>query len=135
MSRTMIFAVLSAAIGLAVGAWAMRFYFDHTLRSWSPADRFVIELTGDLDLTPAQRDKAADILADQKDRMEALRKQWRYEVETLDRQGEDRIAGLLTPVQLDQFARIHDKIHGRMDRFLWTSNADPTALAIASGGR
>lgn len=135
MNRTVIFAVLSAAIGLAAGAWAMRFYFDHTLRSWSPADRFLVKLSGDLNLTADQREKVADILADQKDRMETFRGQWRVQVAALDRSGEDRIAGILTPSQMDLFTREHDQIHGRMDRFLWTSSADPTALAIGPGGR
>ncbi|HVZ80993.1 MAG TPA: hypothetical protein VHE12_09405 [bacterium] len=135
MSKPVFFTILGVVLGLAAGAWAMRFYFDHTLRAWSPADRFILQLAGDLNLTPDQREKAADILADQKDRMEALRKQWRYEVETLDRQGEDRLAGILTPAQMDLYVKAHDKIHGRMDRFLWTSNADPTALAIGPGRR
>jgi len=135
MNKTIVFSLVGAVLGLAAGAWGMRLYFDHTLRSWSPADRFVIKLSGDLHLTADQNEKVADILADQKDRMEGLRRQWRVQVEALDREGEDRIAGILTPAQMDLFMGIHDQIHGRMDRFLWTSSADPTALAIAPSGR
>lgn len=135
MNRTVVFAFLGAAVGLAAGAWAMRLYFDHTLANWSPADRFLVKLSSDLHLTADQREKVVDILADQKDHMEGLRRQWRVQVETLDREGEDRIAGILTPSQMDLFMGIHDQIHGRMDRFLWTTNADPTALAIAPPGR
>lgn len=135
MNRTVAFSLVGIVFGLAAGAWAMRFYFDHTLKSWSPADRFVMKLSGDLHLTPDQNEKVADILADQKDRMEALRRQWRIQVETLDREGEDRIAGTLTPAQMDLFMGKHDQIHGRMDRFLWASNTDPTALAIAPSGK
>lgn len=135
MNKTMVFSLVGVVLGLAAGAWAMRLYFDHTLRAWSPADRFVMKLSGDLRLTPDQNEKVADILADQKNRMEALRRQWRIQVETLDREGEDRIAGILTPAQMDLFMGMHDQIHGRMDRFLWASNADPTALAIAPSGK
>ena len=135
MNKTTVFALVGVVLGLAAGAWGMRLYFDHTLKSWSPADRFLVKLSGDLNLTTSQREKVADILADQKARMEGLRKQWRVQVETLDREGEDRIAGTLTPAQMDVFMNTHDQIHGRMDRFLWTSNTDPTALAIAPQGR
>ncbi len=135
MNKPVVFALLGVALGLAAGAWAMRLYFDHTLRTWSPADRFLVKLSDDLKLTPDQREKVADILADQKGRMERLRRQWRIQVETLDREGEDHIAATLTPSQMDLFMGMHDQIHGRMDRFLWTSNADPTALAIAPSGK
>lgn len=135
MNKPFVFALLGVALGLAAGAWAMRLYFDHTLKSWSPADRLLVKLSGDLNLNADQREKVGDILADQKSRMEALRRQWRIQVETLDREGEDHIAGTLTPAQMDLFVRMHDQIHGRMDRFLWTTNAEPTALAIAPSGR
>lgn len=135
MNKSVVLLFLGAGLGLAAGAWGMRLYFDRTLGSWSPADRFLVELDGDLRLTADQREKVADILADQKGLMEGLRKEWRVQVETLDRQGEDRIAAVLTPPQMDVFMRLHDRIHGRMDRFLWTTNADPTALAIAPSGR
>ncbi len=135
MNKSVVLLVLGAVLGLAAGAWGMRLYFDRTLGSWSPADRFLVELDGDLRFTADQREKAADILADQKRLMEGLRKEWRVQVETLDREGEDRIAAVLTPPQMDAFMRLHDRIHGRMDRFLWTTSADPTALAIAPSGR
>ncbi len=135
MNRSTHYLLLGIIFGLAAGAWAMRLYFDHTLGTWSPADRLLVKLSGDLKLNPDQREKVADILTDQKDRMEGLRRQWRIQVETLDREGEDRIAGVLLPSQMDLFMGQHDQIHGRMDRFLWTTNADPTALAIAPPAR
>jgi len=134
MNKSTVFLVLGIVLGLSAGAWGMRFYFDRTLKTWSPTDRFLLKLTDDLKLDAAQREKAADILADQKNRMEKLRQEWRFQVEKLDREGEDRLAGLLTPAQMETFMKLHDQIHGRMDRLLWTSNADPTAMAIAPPG-
>jgi hypothetical protein len=121
--------------GAAAGAWAMRLYFDRTLMSWNPTDRFVMKLDQDLKLTVDQRDKVTAILMEQKSRMEDLRGQWRLQVQTLDREGEDRIARILAPGQGDQFMRIHDQIHGRMDRFLWTTEVGPTAIAVSPSGK
>jgi hypothetical protein len=123
--------ILGLIIGLAVGAWGMRWYFNHTLLSWNPANRFVVKLDSDLHLTPDQKGKVAAILASQKEQMKDLRKNWERQVGTLGRQGEDQIAAILTPEQTDQFMRLHDEIHGRMVRFLWASDSSPTALAIA----
>ncbi len=125
-------ALLCLTAGVALGAWAMRFYFDRTLGSWNPSMRFLAQLDSDLDLSNGQRGKVADILAEQKDRMEELRKQWKFQVETLDRQGENQIVQVLDPAQTDRFVKLHDSIHGRMDRLLW-STSGPTAVAIAPG--
>ena len=135
MNKNLFLILIGILVGVAAGAWTMRIYFDRTLVAWNPADRFLFQLTEDLQLTADQRAKVSDILARQKDRMEDLRKQWRFEVVTLDRQGEDEIAGLLTTNQTDKFMRAHDQIHGRMDRFLWTTSAGPTAIAIAPSGK
>ena len=125
-------AVLCLAAGVALGAWAMRFYFDRTLGSWNPTMRFLAQMDSDLDLSNEQSRKVAAILDEQKDRMEELRKQWKFQVETLDRQGENQIVQALDPAQTDRFMKLHDSIHGRMDRLLW-STSGPTAVAIASG--
>jgi hypothetical protein len=129
--------LLAAALllGLAAGAWAMRLYFDRTLVTWDPAERFVLKLGQDLDLNADQREKVALILAEQKARMELRRQAWRIEVRTLAREGEDQISRLLTPAQAERFVKLNDQIHGRMDRFLWTSEAGPTAQAIGPGQR
>lgn len=127
--------ILGIILGLAAGAWGMRWYFNHTLLSWNPANRFVVKLDSDLKLTPDQKEKIAGILASQKERMKGLRKDWERQVGTLGREGEDQIAALLTPQQADDFMRLHDEIHGRMVRFLWASDSSPTALAIAPPGK
>ena len=123
--------ILGLVVGLAAGAWGMRWYFNRTLLSWNPADRFVVKLDSDLHLTAEQKEKVSAILASQKDRLKGLRKDWEQQVGTLGREGEDRIAALLTSAQADEFMRLHDEIHGRMVRFLWAADASPTALAIA----
>ncbi len=135
MSKYFVFLILGLMVGLAAGSWTMRVYYDRTLGSWNPADRLLAQLDQDLKLTPDQRLKVADILAAQKDRMEELRRQWKFQVGTLDRQGEDAIARILTPEQADQFTKINDRIHGRMDRFLWTTESGPTAIAVGPSGK
>jgi hypothetical protein len=125
------FLALTFLVGLGLGAWAMRFYFDRTLGSWDPTERFTANLREDLKLNPDQTRKVSMVLTSQKRRMEDLRDKWRADVRVLSRQGEDEIAGLLTPEQLDSFMRLHDQIHGRMDRFLWTSETGPTAVALS----
>ncbi len=133
--RTAGFILLGLVLGLALGAWAMRLYFDRTLLAWNPANRLLVKLDEDLHLSPDQREKMALILVEQKERMKDLRKDWERNVGTLGREGEDRIAALLTPEQSDRFMRAHDEIHGRMVRFLWAAESSPTALAIAPSSR
>jgi len=127
------FVLLAFLGGIALGAWAMRLYFDHTLMAWTPAHRFIQLLDQDLNLSADQREKVASVLMDQRSRMEDLRSLWKTDVRYLDRDGEDQIARLLTPIQMDLFMCKHDEIHGRMDRFLWSAEAGPTALAVAPG--
>jgi hypothetical protein len=127
------FVLLAFLGGIALGAWAMRFYFNHTLMAWTPAHRFIQLLDQDLNLSADQRGEVAGILAGQRAKMEDLRGLWKTDVRYLDRDGEDQIARLLTPAQMDVFMRKHDEIHGRMDRFLWAAEAGPTALAVAPG--
>jgi hypothetical protein len=124
--------VAALAIGLGLGAWAMRVYFDRTLRTWSPSERFVLRLGADLDLSAEQRERVGLILAEQKGRMEVRRQGWRQEVRVLAREGEEQIAHLLTAEQARRFAKLQDEVHGRFDRFLWTSEDSPSA--IADGG-
>jgi len=135
MAKPLMLLILGLVIGMALGAWAMRWYFDRTLLSWSPVDRFVVKLDSDLHLTPDQKEKVASILASQKESVKGLRKDWEHQVVTVGRGGEDQIAALLTPAQADQFMRLHDEIHGRMVRFLWAADSGPTALAIAPPGK
>ena len=135
MSKSSVRLALALLIGIAAGAWGMRFYFERTLKSWSPAERFLAQLTEDLKLTADQKAKAGEILAEQKDRMEELRRNWSFQVTSLDRDGEDRISRLLSPAQMDRFMKQHDKIHGRMDRFLWSTTSGPTAIAVAPEGK
>jgi hypothetical protein len=114
---------------LGLGAWAMRLYFDRTLRTWSPAERFVLRLGADLDLNAEQRERVGLILAEQKARMEVRRLGWRQEVRVLAREGEEQIARLLSPEQAKGFVKIQDEVHGRFDRYLWTSEQSPSAIA------
>ena len=96
-----------------LGAWGMRLYFDQTLGHWNTSQRYLLQLSEDLKLNPEQQSKVAVILRDQKSRMEALRRQWRFQVFTLDRQGEDAISGVLSDCQTDAYMSIHDRIHGK----------------------
>ena len=123
--------LLAFLLGVALGAWAMRTYFTHTIGTWDPEQRLLVKLGEDLGLDPDQRERAAVILADQKTRMEGLRSQWKVDVRLLARNGEDRLAGILTPGQMDVFMKRHDEIHGRMVRFLWLLDSGPTAIAVA----
>ena len=124
--------LLGLGLGLGAGAWAMRLYFDRTLAQWDPAERFVARLGAELALTPEQRERTALILAEQRERMELRRQAWRIEVRGLARDGEDQIARLLDPAQTERYLRLHDQIHGRMDRYLWSSEAAPSAVAIGA---
>ena len=133
MNKSLVQIILALLLGMAAGAWGMRFYFEHTLKSWNPAERFLTQLNEDLKLTPQQSVKAGEFLAEQKDRMEELRRNWSFQVISLDRDGEDRLSSLLTPAQMELFMKKHDKIHGRMDRFLWNADSGPTAIAVGPG--
>jgi len=123
--------VAALLVGIALGAFAMRMYFTHTLWTWDPAKRFTQKLSQDLDLTPEQSRRVADVLAEQKGRMEDLRGIWGADVRILARDGEDRIGTLLTDRQMDKFMKAHDDIHGWMTRFLWTAEPSSTALAVS----
>jgi hypothetical protein len=133
MNKPIYYALTGLLLGAVLGAWGMRFYFDQTLGSWSASQRFLVQLGQDLKLNADQQGKVGDILKDQKSRMESLRRQWRFQVFTLDREGEDAIGRVLTDSQTDAFMMIHDRIHGQMDRFLWSLESGPTALAVAPG--
>lgn len=126
---------LGLLFGLGAGAWAMRLYFDRTLSSWDPSQRFLMTLDQDLGLNQEQREKVAIILSEQRARMEARRQTWRLEVRTLGREGEDQIARILDPHQTQIFMKKHDEIHGRMDRFMWATDAGPSAVAVGPVGR
>ena len=119
-----------ALLGLALGAWGMRWYFQRTLERWDPQQRLVLELGQDLDLDKDQQARLGLVLAEARARMEARRQAWRLDVTGLAREGEDQISRLLKPGQVERFERLHDSIHGRMDSFLWASQQEPTALAI-----
>jgi hypothetical protein len=131
LSNPKTFLAMAFLVGLGLGAWAMRFYFNRTLGSWDLTERFAVQMSEDLNLKADQKRKVTAVLTDQKRRMEDLRDHWRVDVRLLARQGEDQIAGVLSPEQLDVFMRLHDRIHGRMDRFLWTSETGPTAVALS----
>jgi len=118
-------------LGLAFGAGAMRLYFTHTIGAWSPADRFAAKLANDLGLDAEQRKRVEGVLADQRSRMEELRALWKVDVRLLARDGEDRIADILSSSQMDVYMKRHDEIHGRMVRFLWITDSNPTAIAVA----
>ena len=135
MSKPMTYAWTGLLLGAVLGAWGMRLYFDQTLGHWNTSQRYLLQLSEDLKLNPEQQSKVAVILRDQKSRMETLRRQWRFQVFTLDRQGEDAISGVLSDSQTDAYMSIHDRIHGQMDRFLWSLDSDPTAIALAPSGR
>ena len=133
MNKFLYPALTGLLLGAVLGAWGMRLYFDQTLGSWSASQRFLAQLNQDLNLKPDQQAQAGEILKNQKSRMETLRRQWRFQVFTLDREGEDAIGRVLTDSQTDSFMKIHDRIHGEMDRFLWSLESGPTALAVAPG--
>jgi hypothetical protein len=130
MNKTVKTLLAGVLLGALLGAWGMRLYFDRTLGSWNPSERFLAKLTQDLRMTPDQQVKVAGILQSQKDRMEILRRQWRFQVFTLDREGEDAIGRVLNDTQTDAFMAQHDQIHGQMDRYLWDMESGPTALAL-----
>jgi hypothetical protein len=125
--------LLAFLLGVAAGAAAMRVYFTHTLWSWDPTRRFVEKLDQDLHLTAGQRTRITEALTEQKGRMEDLRGLWNVDVRLLAREGEDRIGSALTPAQLESFMKVHDEIHGWMTRYLWTSEAGSTAIAVSPG--
>lgn len=130
MNKTLKTLLAGVLLGALLGAWGMRLYFDRTLGSWNPSERFLAKLTQDLKMNPDQQVKVAGILQSQKESMETLRRQWRFQVFTLDREGEDAIGRVLNDTQTDAFMAQHDRIHGQMDRYLWDMELGPTALAL-----
>lgn len=118
-------------LGVALGAGAMRLYFTRTIGSWDPADRFAAKLANDLGLDAGQKKRVEGVLADQRIRMEELRSLWKVDVRLLARDGEDRIAAVLDSRQMDEYMKRHDEIHGRMVRFLWITESNPTAIAVS----
>ena len=122
-------ACLALILGIGLGAWGMRIYFDRTLRRWDPGQRLVEELDAELGLNAEQRERVAVILADQKARMEERRRGWERDVHVLGRDGEDAIARLLDPRQSERFNALHDPIHGSVERYLWASQGGGRAIA------
>jgi hypothetical protein len=120
---------LALVVGLGVGAWGMRLYFDRTLRQWDPEQRFVAQLDAELKLDDVQKQRVAIVLSEQKARMEARRRGWALDVSLLGREGEGAIARLLTPAQAQRYAALSDQVHGRMERYLWASQDSSTAVA------
>ncbi len=133
LAHPAVLVLLGLGLGLGLGAWAMRLYFNRTLARWDPTTRFVDRLGWELDLDSEQRRRVALVLAEQKARMDLRRRAWQIEVGDLARDGEDQIAQLLNPEQTRRFLRLHDSIHGRLDQYLWSSEREPTALALGPG--
>lgn len=124
---------LALLLGLGLGAWGMRLYFDRTLRRWDPQQVLEAQLDGDLHLSDPQKQAIAVILSTQKARMEERRRAWELDVRVLGREGEDSIAQLLDPAQSGRFSAAHERIHGGVERFLWASQ--DASSAVAGEGR
>lgn len=122
--------VLALVLGLGLGAWAMRLYYQRTLQAWDPTERLVHQIGADLKLDAEQHQRLALILAEQKARMELRREAWRLEVRTLSREGGQQLAQILKPEQSERYVRLNDHIHGRIDRYLWASENAPSAVAV-----
>lgn len=125
--------ILTLLLGLGLGAWGMRLYFDHTLRRWDPQQVLEAQLDADLHLSGPQKQAVDVILSTQKARMEARRRAWELDVRVLGRVGEDSIAQLLDPDQSGRFSAAHERIHGSVERFLWSSQ--DASSAVAGEGR
>lgn len=125
--------VAAAILGMAVGAWGMRLYFDHTLASWDGGQRLVAHLSHELELDVKQRLRVAQILAENKDKADSLRRQRNREVVLLGRRIQDQIAMGLNREQVKKLQTINDNVHSRLVRYLWSEEKGPTALAIAPG--
>jgi len=111
----------------------MRLYFDRTLRQWDPEQRLVAQLDAELDLSDVQKERISIVLAEQKARMEARRRDWELDVRVLGREGEDAISRLLDPRQAERFSAQHDRIHGSVERYLWASQESSSVVPV--GGR
>jgi|SRR5665213_1962959 len=120
---------LAFVLGLGLGAWAMRLTFDRTLRRWDPQQRLVAQLDARLSLNETQKKSVTLILESQKMRMETLRVGWESDVRMIGRAGEDAIALVLSPDQAARFSADHDKIHGSVERYLWSSQDAASAVA------
>jgi hypothetical protein len=128
-------AALALMLGLGIGAWSMRLYFDRTLRHWDPEQRFVAQLAAELGLDDVQQQRVSIVLAEEKARMEVRRRGWALDVSLLGREGEGAIARLLTPAQAQRYSALSDQVHGRMERFLWASQDSSTAVAAEGPNR
>lgn len=123
--------LLALLLGLGLGAWGMRLYFDRTLRQWDPEQRLVAQLDADLDLSEVQKERISIVLAEQKARMEARRMDWELDVRVLGREGEDAIARLLDAKQAARFSAQHERIHGSVERYLWASQGSSSVVPVA----
>lgn len=121
---------LALLLGLGLGAWSMRLYYQRTLQAWDPAERLVHQIGAELKLDSEQQQRLSLILAEQKVRMELRRQAWRLEVRTLAREGGEQLAKLLNAEQAERYVRLNDSIHGRIDRYLWASENAPSAVAV-----
>jgi Spy/CpxP family protein refolding chaperone len=94
---------LGITIGLALGAWGMRYQYAKHFKGVPKAERIVDRLVRDLDLTPDQRQRIGVLIEQNRERMDAIRTESRPRVEALRKEGEDAIRDVLTPEQAARF--------------------------------
>jgi len=118
--------VFAFVIGLIVGGFVMaalvKTHAVHFMRGGPPRMHEVIgrELTGNLELSPSQREEVAKILAEYETVFRALGQKSKDDLQATARDMETRIRGVLSPEQQKRFdenvRRVHERMEHRRDR-------------------
>jgi len=110
--------VVGVIVGGLVMAVLVRTHVVHFMRGGPPRIHEVIgkELTGDLTLTPAQREQLTQILEEYKSTFRDLGRKSREEVQKAANEMETRSRGILSPEQQTKFDENVRRLHERMKK-------------------
>jgi Spy/CpxP family protein refolding chaperone len=109
-------AVLIFLLGFAAGALAPRAYRAWTrdgARSVRDGGGRLDELSERLNLSPEQKEQVQQIFGDTRSQLEALRKESEPRFAEIRRRADERLQGVLTPEQWEQFKRTREETRKR----------------------
>lgn len=117
--RIYIYFVLTLLLGIFIGGSAVMFFEWHAgiwPRRRSGPERFIQNLTRDLNLTPDQVEKIKVILDESNQKFRDFRRQLRPQFDELRKEGRGRIRQVLTPEQVTKFDEIMSRLDARRRR-------------------
>jgi hypothetical protein len=108
-------AVLVFMLGFVAGALALNVYRHYERRGNGPQDRAkVFEQTlNQLGLNDDQKSKARQILAETRDKLQAVRKESEPKVVEIRRDADSKLQGIMSADQWQQFQKMREENRGR----------------------